>query len=611
MTVKTKTFSKEDKSFDVENGQLGQPSTSTESWSQDQKISTNTPLLPQLEENHFSMTKYAMFSNIATLGLKGKILQHTITFACVVCFSLFGYDQGLMAGIITAPQFVETFPAVGGVSHHTTVVQGAVTSCYELGCFFGALSAMYFGGKWGRKRMIMFGCVIIIMGTFISIFPFKGHWALGHFIIARSFTGFGNGFNTATIPVYQSELSDATNRGFMVTFEGCMVAVGTTTAYWIVFGLSYAKGSISWRLPLALQVVYAGLCFFLMIGLPESPRFLITKDKIEEARYVLAQLHDTSINDPDLLEEVILVRDANNRFSKRITLKEFFTPSKHQYLNRVLIGSSSQFFQQFTGCNAAIYYSTVLFETTVGLSRRMALTLGGVFSSIYTCFTVLAFFLIERVGRRKLFFTGAIGQGSSFIIAFGCLVHDTKENAKGAAVGLFLFICIFGFTILPLPWLYPPEINSMRTRTMAASASTCTNWLSNFAVVMFTPIFINRTRWGCYLFFAAMNFIYVPIIYMFYPETAGRSLEEIDIIFAKAFVEKKPAFIVAQQLPKLSNKEIEREGIELGLYEDENDFSEWGYETDAITKRRPVHSRQNTQQTLRTVPASTTPSEKT
>ncbi|OUT23727.1 hypothetical protein CAS74_000089 [Pichia kudriavzevii] len=469
MTVKTKTFSKEDKSFDVENGQLGQPSTSTESWSQDQKISTNTPLLPQLEENHFSMTKYAMFSNIATLGL--------------------------MAGIITAPQFVETFPAVGGVSHHTTVVQGAVTSCYELGCFFGALSAMYFGGKWGRKRMIMFGCVIIIMGTFISIFPFKGHWALGHFIIARSFTGFGNGFNTATIPVYQSELSDATNRGFMVTFEGCMVAVGTTTAYWIVFGLSYAKGSISWRLPLALQVVYA--------------------DKIEEARYVLAQLHDTSINDPDLLEEVILVRDANNRFSKRITLKEFFTPSKHQYLNRVLIGSSSQFFQQFTGCNAAIYYSTVLFETTVGLSRRMALTL---------------------------------------------------------------------------------EINSMRTRTMAASASTCTNWLSNFAVVMFTPIFINRTRWGCYLFFAAMNFIYVPIIYMFYPETAGRSLEEIDIIFAKAFVEKKPALL---------------EGIELGLYEDENDFSEWGYETDAITKRRPVHSRQNTQQTLRTVPASTTPSEKT
>ena len=524
--------------------------------------------LPILNAETFPTTRYSITSPTATLGLKGKKLEALVTCCCVIAFSLFGYDQGLMAGIITAPQFVETFPPVGGESHHATVVQGAVTSCYELGCFFGALLAMYLGPKLGRKPLIIMGSFIIIIGTFISIFPFSGHWALGHFVIARVVTGFGNGFNTATIPIYQSELSDPRNRGKLVNLEGSFVAVGTLLASWIDFGLSYASGSVSWRLPISLQIVFAAFVTIFMIGLPESPRFLITSGRIDEARYVISQLKNCSINDPEVSEEVILIRDANNRFGKQISFTELFKPSKHQYLSRMIIGSSGQFFQQFSGCNAAIYYSTVLFETTVGLERRLSLVLGGVFSTVYAIFTIPSFFLIEKLGRRALFFVGAIGQGIAFIIAFGCLIHDTKETAKGAAFGLFLFIAFFAFTILPLPWVYPPEINSMRTRTVATSVSTCTNWLSNFAVVMFTPIFINRSKWGCYLFFAIINFLYVPIIYFFYPETAGRSLEEIDIIFAKAYVEKKAPFVVAQELPKLSNKEIEEEGARLGLTED-------------------------------------------
>lgn len=528
--------------------------------------------LPDLAEDVLPLTKFSASSDIATLGFRGKKLQFLITTACVIGFSLFGYDQGLMAGIITAPQFEETFPAVGGGTHHATVVQGAVTSCYELGCFFGALCAMYFGGRYGRKKLIIFGSFVIIIGAIVSIFPFKGHWPLGHFIIARVATGFGNGFNTATIPIYQSELSEAKNRGKLVNLEGSFVAVGTLIAYWTDFGLSYASGSVSWRLPVALQVVFAAFVMLLIMGLPESPRFLITKKKITEARYVLAQVHDISINDKNLVEEVILVDDANNRFAKQLSLREVFKPSKHQYLRRMLIGASGQFFQQFTGCNAAIYYSTVLFESTVGLSRRLSLVLGGVFATVYALATIPSFFLVERVGRRKLFLLGAAGQGVAFLIAFACLTHDDKNSAKGAAFGLFLFITFFAFTMLPLPWVYPPEINSMRTRTMATSVSTCTNWLSNFAVVMFTPIFINESKWGCYLFFCLINFTYIPFIYFFYPETAGRSLEEIDIIFARAWVDNVPAYRVANEMPKLSNREIEEEGIRLGLFEEDDDF---------------------------------------
>jgi len=160
---------------------------------------------------------------------------------------------------------------------------------------------------------------------------------------------------------------------------------------------------------------------------------------------------------------------------------------------------------------------------------------------------------------------GLLGQGLSFFITFACLIKETEENSKGAAVGIFLFICFFAFTTLPLPWIYPPEINPLRTRTMAASASTCTNWITNFAVVMFTPVFSNASNWGIYLFFALINFIGIPFAYFFYVETAGRDLEEVDIIFAKAHVEKKWPFQIAQQLPKLTPEQINQMSIDLGL----------------------------------------------
>ena len=203
--------------------------------------------------------------------------------------------------------------------------------------------------------------------------------------------------------------------------------------------------------------------------------------------------------------------------------------------------------------------------------------IGGVFSTIYALSTIGSFFLIERLGRRKLFLLGATGQAVSFTITFACLVKENEANARGAAVGLFLFITFFGLSLLSLPWIYPPEIASMKVRASTNAFSTCTNWLCNFAVVMFTPIFIEQSGWGCYLFFAVMNYLYIPIIFFFYPETAGRSLEEIDIIFAKAHEDGTQPWRVANNLPKLSLQEIGDHSNAFGSYDEElekEDFAE-------------------------------------
>ena len=118
---------------------------------------------------------------------------------------------------------------------------------------------------------------------------------------------------------------------------------------------------------------------------------------------------------------------------------------------------------------------------------------------------------------------------------------------------------------------YPAEINPIKTRAKANAVSTCTNWLFNFLIVMVTPIMIANIGWGTYLFFAVVNACFLPIIYFFYPETARRSLEEIDIIFAKGFVENKNYVKAAQQLPKIADHEVDQRAREFGFVSDDDE----------------------------------------
>lgn len=396
-------------------------------------------------------------SRTKTFGLRGFSLRFAVTLTAVLGFSLFGYDQGLMSGIITGPQFNAEFPPTEGEDRHATVIQGAVTACYEIGCFFGALMALFGGDRTGRRPIVLVGAVLMVIGTIISTAAFGEKWGLGQFVVGRVISGLGNGMNTATIPVWQSEMSKAENRGILVSFEGSVIAVGTFIAYWIDFGFSYIDNSVQWRFPVAFQIVFAIAVFVGMAGLPESPRWLIGHGRDEEARHVLTALHGDEGTDELINSEMRVIQETVRQSKNQGGFRELLTGGKTQHRRRMLIGASTQFFQQFTGCNAAIYYSTVLFTTSLHQSRRLSLVLGGVFATIYALATIPSFFLIERVGRRKLFLIGASGQGLSFIITFACLAAGgddaaRQQNAKGAAVGLYLFIVFFAFTILQLPW---------------------------------------------------------------------------------------------------------------------------------------------------------------
>ncbi|KAJ5810530.1 Major facilitator superfamily domain general substrate transporter [Penicillium pulvis] len=497
-------------------------------------------------------------------GLSGHKLSRTITATATMGFLLFGYDQGVMSSIIDSSAFFKLLPQLDGNS----TLQGTVTALYEIGCLIGAVFMLICGDWLGRRKAIIAGAFIMIIGVIIQVTSYGRHDPMVQFIIGRIVTGVGNGMNTSTIPTYQAECSRTSNRGLLICIEGGTIAFGTLIAYWIDFGASYGPTDLVWRFPIAFQCIFGVFIIVGMTFLPESPRWLLTRERYEEGEKVIAALQGQPIgsHEVDLQKNIILdsIR-ASGQVSKNTPFSAVFTGGKTQHFRRMLLGASSQLMQQIGGCNAVIYYLPILFRDSVGLTGRMPTILGGVNMVVYAIFATLSWFLIERVGRRKLFLYGTVGQMVSMIIVFACLIPGTTEAAKGAAVGLFTYIASFGATWLPLPWLYPAEISPIKTRAKANALSTCSNWLFNFLIVMVTPIMIAHISWGTYLFFAVVNACFLPIIYFFYPETARRSLEEIDLIFAKGYSENMSYVRAAKELPYLSDEDVERVAMQYGF----------------------------------------------
>ncbi|GAA5864848.1 hypothetical protein JCM5296_005972 [Sporobolomyces johnsonii] len=504
------------------------------------------------------------------MGACGNKLTWLITVAASCGFGLFGYDQGVMSGIISAPQFIRTFPACDPAvqgAYKASILQAFYVAIYEIGCLAGAIFALMFGDRLGRRKMMFCGACILTLGVLIQVTSFDGHWAGGQFIIGRIVTGLGTGFLTSTIPTWHAECAKAKSRGFAVFIEAAMISSGTMVAYWVDFGFSYLDGSESWRVPITLQVVFAVGVVTLVTFLPESPRWLISKGHYVEAQRVIAALEPAPFNSETVILQTRVIMDSLEGIT-RAKKRDLITNGPTQHFRRMLIGSSSQFFQQVGGCNAVIYFSTPIFEEYLGLSRKLSLILGAVLSTVYALSACISFPLVDKAGRRKLYFIGTLGQAGSMFLIMGCLIPGSNSSAvNGSVVGIFLYLTFFGFTWLELPWLYPAEINPLRTRTNANAVSTINNWLFNFTVVMFTPPFLASSAVGCFAFFGAINLCFLPVIYLFYPETAGRSLEEIDIIFARAYVEKVSYVKMADTMPSLTGAEIEAEWQRLGLGE--------------------------------------------
>ncbi|KAJ9643437.1 hypothetical protein H2199_004116 [Coniosporium tulheliwenetii] len=367
-----------------------------------------------------------------------------------------------------------------------------------------------FGGRYfgleGTKLNIAIG---VIAGIDFLLFGYDqgcSAFSLGHFIAGRIITGIGNGLNTSTVPTWQSETSKSHRRGQMVMVEGALITGGVCLSYWVDFGFSFLEPStISWRFPIAFQIFFALIILAFILELPESPRWLILKGKEDEALTVLGALSAKSTDDPYVHSEFVAIKDTVFEMAAG-GFRDLFARNKDRHLHRTILAYINQVFQQISGINLITYYAAYIYENEIGLTP-----------------------FISRI-------LAAANAGQSFSMVMLAIMTYLGGTGPGivAAAFLFLFNTFFAIGWLGMTWLYPAEIVPLRIRAPANGLSTSANWAFNFMVVMITPVAFQNIGYQTYIIFAVINAFICPVVYFFYPETAYRSLEELDTIFHKS-----------------------------------------------------------------------------
>ncbi|PSK50412.1 High-affinity glucose transporter [Elsinoe australis] len=432
-------------------------------------------------------------------GLKGKWLTFWVTVACATDMTLFGYDQGVFGGVIVTQDFLTTLDLEGPTK---TSLLSTVTAIYDIGCFFGAILAVIVGDRFGRKKSVLLGTTIMSIGAILQITAYS----VPHMIVGRIIAGIGNGLNTATAPVWQGETSKASWRGKLIVIEMIMNIAGFSLSNWCTYGFSFVAGPAAWRAPLALQFIFIFILFGTVPWLPESPRWLIWKGRNEEAEQILADLESTDVYDPFIITQSKEIQFAVDYEKENSNVTSYYLP-------------------------------TVLIES-VGLDNSTARLLAACNSVSYLAFSLFGIPNVEKWGRRKMMMYAAAGQCFCYLIITVCIRYTVlegyahqREVAKASIAFFFLYYVFFGIGWQGVPWLYPTEINSLAMRAKGAALGTATNWIFNFMVVEITPPGIQSLGWRFYIIWTIFNGAFVPIVYFFYPETAARSLEDLDRYF--------------------------------------------------------------------------------
>lgn len=247
--------------------------------------------------------------------------------------------------------------------------------------------------------------------------------------------------------MYQSELCEASKRGRLVASEPLFVGVGIVIAYWFDYGMSFVPGSIAWRLPIACQVVFAGVVIVLVFGLPESPRYLYKHGRHEEALAILCAVYDGEPTDEKIAKENTEVLEALKVEEEHGEYRwsQLLRRDKVQTGRRVLLAYGAQFMNQMGGINLVVYYITSVLQLNVGLTRNLSLLLGGVINMMFFFGSLYPTFTLDKTGRRKPMMWGSLGCGLSMmlisiLLSFQPRGGDIAKKTASASVAFFFTV---------------------------------------------------------------------------------------------------------------------------------------------------------------------------
>lgn len=438
---------------------------------------------------------------------KSYTYVYMVSTVAAIAGLLFGFDTGIISGALL---FIEKdFPL-------STLTKELIVSSVLLGAMFGSLSSGLLTDYLGRKRVMLIISAFFIIGTLISSVTLH----VNGILIGRFFIGFAIGMGSYTAPLYIAEISPHELRGGLVSLNQLAITIGILCSFIINYTFTNIDGS--WRFMFAMGLVPALLLSIGMIFLPESPRWLLKKNKPEKAAKILQNLRNTT-NVHDEIEEI-----KNNLKVKKTTFFGVFSP---WMLPVLFLGIMLGFIQQITGINTIIYYAPSIFQLA-GFQNAASSILATVGIGIVNVLaTIFAIVYLDKLGRRPLLLIGLAGMCISLIglsLAFTEGSHHTFLPAL-AMLFTFLYIICFAFSLGAILWLIVSEIFPLEVRATAMGIAVFSCWFWNFAVSSTFLSLLNIMGPSMtFLFYALMCIFSLIFCYFKVPETKGITLEKIE-----------------------------------------------------------------------------------
>jgi len=420
---------------------------------------------------------------------------------------LFGYDTGVISGAIL---FIQKQYAL------SSIMEEVVVSTVLVGAVIGAVIGGALTDRYGRRKLIILAGIIFTFSAIGTAVAPSVTWL----IAGRFVSGIAIGIASFISPMYIAELVPAKVRGSLIAVNMLAITTGIVVAYLVDYAFS---GSGGWRYMFGLAAIPSIGLVVGMWKLPDSPRWLVSKSKLQQAKQVLQRVRTVSDVTPEITEIKKSMEKQGDGGIEGLL--------QHSLKMPLIVGLGLAIFQQITGINTVIYYSPTIFKFAGISAAGPAILAGAALAGVMWCFHVLAIFLLDRVGRRPLLLTGVAGQVIGLAILGAAFQFPQLASFKSfvAIGGLGIYVACFAFGLGPIFWLLISEIYPLKVRGAAMSAVTVTNWAMNLTVAV---TFLSLVSFlGHALTFWLYGVIAIGAWIFFYklvPETKGKSLEQIE-----------------------------------------------------------------------------------
>lgn len=492
------------------------------------KASQRSDIGPEIPEEVFNVRVY-FFAFLAS-------------FAAVIC----GYDTGFIGAVVVLKPFKDEFGLSEMSPSKVTLVNSNIISIFHVGAFFGALAIYPIGEKFGRKTSLFVSGFLLTFGAAISLIADSAR-GLGPIYASRVITGIGVGFASGITPMYIGEIAPSAIRGQLTGMWEILWQIGALVGYWINYGVSkhVRNPHQQWIIPFAIQIIPSGVFWLGSCFLPESPRWLISKDQKDKATQKLCFLSTLS-PDHDFVKKTINELEAAISLKRELCGDGIFQQIKTvfgnpRYLRRLALSTNVFALQNSAGINAVTYYSVTVFKAIGILGSSAGLMSTGIFGIIkFVSAFFWLFFIVDAWGRRAAFFYGCIPCAITmwYIGAFVKIIDpsnstttDTSPAGKGALAMFYIWTFAYGACFNGTCWVYCSELFDQNVRSLVSAVNAASNWFWAFIFARFTGNMFDAMGYGAFFLFAGCMTVAPIIIYVCFPETKGVPLEAIDYLF--------------------------------------------------------------------------------